>query len=33
MKALTKPSFYSFSIVPQPADATVFLVLQPLLVS
>jgi hypothetical protein len=33
VKALTKPSFYSFSIVPQPADATVFLVLQPLPVS
>lgn len=33
VRALTKPSFYSFSIVPQPADATVFLVLSPLLVS
>jgi len=30
VNALTGPSFYSFSIVPQPAAATVFLVLQPL---
>ncbi len=30
VKALTTQSFYTFSIVPQPADATVFLVLQPL---
>jgi hypothetical protein len=29
VKALTTPSFYTFSIVPQTADATVFLVLQP----
>jgi hypothetical protein len=29
VKALTMPSFYTFSIVPQTADATVFLVLQP----
>ena len=33
VKALTKPSFYSFSIVPQPADATVFLVLSPVVVN
>ncbi|HEY5199248.1 MAG TPA: hypothetical protein VIJ51_19675 [Solirubrobacteraceae bacterium] len=33
VKALTTPSFYSFSIVSQAADATVFLVLQPFAVS
>jgi hypothetical protein len=33
VKALTMPSFYTFSIVSQAADATVFLVLQPFAVS
>ena len=33
VKALTTPSFYTFSIVSQAADATVFLVLQPFPVS
>jgi hypothetical protein len=33
VKALTKPSFYTYSIVPQAADDTVFLVLQPLAVN
>lgn len=33
VKALTMPSFYTFSIVSQAADATVYLVLQPFLVN